>query len=129
MSPPLDEPWVPSVRAAIYEGRKIHAIKLYREASGTGLADARRVVEQWESDLRQEQPTRFAAPRGPTLWGARIALTCYCVTIGAMSGIGGESLPGLISGETPLTLGASLPFIALLGSIVGAGASFRRAWV
>ena len=37
------------VQAAISSGNKIEAIKLYREASGAGLADAKRFVEDLEA--------------------------------------------------------------------------------
>jgi ribosomal protein L7/L12 len=40
---------IDSVRTAIAAGNKIEAIKLYREASGAGLADAKRFVEDLEA--------------------------------------------------------------------------------
>lgn len=47
-------PAADAIRDAIAEGRKIEAIKLYREASGVGLAEAKDAIERgtWEMDLR-----------------------------------------------------------------------------
>ncbi len=57
---------VDSQRDAIIEalraGHKIGAIKLYREASGAGLAEAKRFVEQLQSRLREQNPDEFPAP-------------------------------------------------------------------
>lgn len=44
---------------SIYLGRKINAIKLYRDATGEGLAEAKNFIEQLESALREEHPERF----------------------------------------------------------------------
>lgn len=52
------------VNAEIFGGRKIEAIKLYREATGDGLKEAKDAVEEIEKDLRQRQPDKFAKPAG-----------------------------------------------------------------
>ena len=44
--------------------RKIAAIKLYREATGTGLKEAKDAVEGMEKDLRQREPDKFAKSAG-----------------------------------------------------------------
>jgi len=41
-----------SVRQAVMAGNKIQAIKLYREMTGTGLAEAKRAVEDLEAQWR-----------------------------------------------------------------------------
>lgn len=48
----------------IYSGRKIEAIKIYREATGSGLKEAKETVEMLEADLRRQFPERFAAQKG-----------------------------------------------------------------
>lgn len=59
----LDESqWAP-IDAAIFEGRKIEAIKLHREASHAGLAESKDAVERRESLLRDKFPDRIK-PRG-----------------------------------------------------------------
>lgn len=49
---------------AIYAGRKIEAIKLYREQSGKGLKEAKEFVEALEARLRRETPDKFKKPAG-----------------------------------------------------------------
>ncbi|MBX3177560.1 MAG: ribosomal protein L7/L12 [Candidatus Hydrogenedentes bacterium] len=46
---------------AIFAGRKIEAIKIYKEATGTGLKESKEFVEDLERQLRAECPERFAA--------------------------------------------------------------------
>jgi ribosomal protein L7/L12 len=54
---PLDpgsatDPITPEIAAAIRSGRKIEAIKLYREAHGVGLKDAKDAVDAYEGTTR-----------------------------------------------------------------------------
>ncbi|MBI4327800.1 MAG: hypothetical protein HY674_21415 [Chloroflexi bacterium] len=50
------------IEAEILAGNKIQAIKLYREAvPGTGLAEAKQSIEEWELRLRVLAPGKFAA--------------------------------------------------------------------
>jgi ribosomal protein L7/L12 len=53
-----------SIDQQLYAGRKIEAIKLYREATSAGLAEAKSAVEARESELRAAVPERFAQPAG-----------------------------------------------------------------
>ena len=57
---PLSEQSRKDIEAAISAGRKIEAIKLYREAvPGTDLVDAKKAVEDVEARLRVEHPENF----------------------------------------------------------------------
>ena len=47
------------IREALFSGRKIEAIKLYREATGQGLVEAKAAVEKLEAELRSSAPQRF----------------------------------------------------------------------
>ncbi len=49
-----------AIENAILAGRKIEALKLHREATGSGLADAKRAVEDLEVDLRRTSPEKFS---------------------------------------------------------------------
>ena len=60
-----------AINAEIFGGRKIEAIKLYREATDTGLKEAKDAVEEIEKDLRQREPNKFAKPAGKS--------GCMCV--------------------------------------------------
>jgi len=47
---------------ALAAGRKIEAIKLYREATGQGLAEAKGFIEQLSRELDQQPPEPGAEP-------------------------------------------------------------------
>jgi ribosomal protein L7/L12 len=59
----LTDPQRQAIEAAIFAGNKIEAIKLYREATGVGLAEAKQAVEAMEASLRQKHPEKFTASR------------------------------------------------------------------
>jgi ribosomal protein L7/L12 len=58
---PLEE----RVADCLRRGRKIEAIKIYREATGTSLADAKRAVEQFEIG-RELRPSAAPPPTPPS---------------------------------------------------------------
>jgi ribosomal protein L7/L12 len=51
-----------AINEAIFAGKKIAAIKLYREWTQSGLAEAKRAVEEIEEQLRASAPGLFAKP-------------------------------------------------------------------
>lgn len=51
-----------AINEAIFAGKKIVAIKLYREQTNVSLAEAKRAVEQMEKQLRAAAPGLFAQP-------------------------------------------------------------------
>lgn len=51
-----------AINEAIFAGKKIVAIKLYREQTKAGLAEAKRAVEEIEKQLRAAAPGLFAQP-------------------------------------------------------------------
>src|SRR4051812_10167619 len=60
MSTPTPEEQARAVRGAVLAGRKIEAIKIYREQTGLGLAEAKQAVETLERQLRQEEAASVA---------------------------------------------------------------------
>jgi hypothetical protein len=50
------------IRTEILAGHKIAAIKLYRQASGEGLKEAKDFIESVEAELRRTEPNAFTAP-------------------------------------------------------------------
>jgi hypothetical protein len=64
MTGPLSDDDVARINDALFAGRKIDAIKIYRECTGAGLKDAKDFVEAVEEQLRQSEPGRFTAPPG-----------------------------------------------------------------
>ena len=56
-SHPYDK--IAAISAALQQGRKIYAIKLYRQFTGSQLKDAKEAVEALEADLRAQFPDKF----------------------------------------------------------------------
>lgn len=50
------------ITQAIFAGRKIEAIKLYRDATGEGLKEAKEFIETLIESLREEYPDRVPPP-------------------------------------------------------------------
>ena len=46
----------------LFAGQKIQAIKVYREGTNVGLAEAKAAVEAREAQLRQQMPMKFRGP-------------------------------------------------------------------
>jgi ribosomal protein L7/L12 len=70
------------IRRAACDGDKIQAIKLYREATGLGLAEAKQAVERLELQWRRETPASpapAAAAPGPSKPFARRATGSGCL--------------------------------------------------
>jgi len=68
-----------AINAEILEERKISAIKLYRDATGVGLKEAKDAVEQIEKDLRQRQPEKFAHRAGKSGCLSMVAVVALLV--------------------------------------------------
>ena len=62
MTPNLPEGPLGEITRALYAGHKIEAIKVYREATGAQLVDAKNAVERFEAELRAATPDKFKAP-------------------------------------------------------------------
>ena len=74
-----------AIEAAIFAGNKIEAMKLYREATGVGLAEAKEAVEAMEASLRQRHPEKFTASQkrgcmGVLVCAAFLLGTIVCLT-------------------------------------------------
>lgn len=64
-APPPSVEWFPQIADLVSRGRMIDAIKLYREATGVGLKEAKEAVERGAPPPARPQPA--AAPSGPWL--------------------------------------------------------------
>lgn len=65
----LDEGWA-KIKLAIYEGKKIEAIKMYREYTSLSLKDAKDFIDKMEGEMREKEPERFTKPAGSSGCGA-----------------------------------------------------------
>lgn len=55
---------VERIMEAVFTGRKMQAIKLYRQATKASLLEAKNFIEALQLRLWQESPEKFAAPPG-----------------------------------------------------------------
>lgn len=76
---PLPDDATESIKTALFSGRKIDAIKLYRQISGAGLKEAKDFVEDLEEELRVSDPTRFVA--GPRGRGCGVGVLAFTVIL------------------------------------------------
>lgn len=58
---PLTDETRDAINEALFTGRKIQAIKLYREATGQGLLEAKKFIETLAEQLRKEYPDKMPA--------------------------------------------------------------------
>lgn len=67
----------------LFAGRKIDAIKLYREQvqPSAGLAEAKAAVEQLEAGLRAQHPENFTAPAAKSGCATAVAMLAVLVTL------------------------------------------------
>ncbi|MCA8996642.1 MAG: ribosomal protein L7/L12 [Planctomycetaceae bacterium] len=68
---------------ALYAGKKIEAIKIYRECTGKGLKDAKDFIDALHSRLRDETPEKFSESSGVGC-GTGVLLLCGVVIIAAL---------------------------------------------
>jgi ribosomal protein L7/L12 len=61
MTGELSDDQVRQVTDALAGGSKIEAIKLYREFTGKGLADAKMFIDQLIPKLIEQDPTKYAS--------------------------------------------------------------------
>jgi ribosomal protein L7/L12 len=71
MSAELSQEKIDAINEALFAGKFIEAIKIYRTATSSGLKEAKDFIEALEARLRTEMPQRFTAPqRKPVTLGA-----------------------------------------------------------
>ena len=63
------------IASNVFDGRKLEAIKLYRESSGKGLKESKDFIDALEEQLRAKEPGKFnLSPAGK---GCLSALVLY----------------------------------------------------
>ena len=72
MEPQPSDPRLQEIHDAILAGQKIQAIKLWRELTGSGLAEAKQAIERLTDEARAKTPEKFAntpdtLPKGCTI--------------------------------------------------------------
>jgi ribosomal protein L7/L12 len=74
------------IATEIAGGRKIQAIKLYREATGVDLAEAKRAVEDLEKELRQHliEAVVQNVAHVKNKWGCTSVVVCFALLVSAV---------------------------------------------
>jgi len=90
MAAPIPEDKLPDdkladIKAAIFRGRKIEAIRLHRECTGMGLAESKDAVETLEANLRSTSPHEFAAAATASGRGCLGVVLALCTTVVAIA--------------------------------------------
>lgn len=67
----------------LFEGQKIQAIKVHREATGSGLKEAKEAVEAIESKLREQAPESFQV--APKSAGCSAVILAALVPLGVLA--------------------------------------------
>ncbi len=80
MSKELTAEKMTELSEALEAGRKIDAIKVYREATGLGLKDSKHAVEALHSDLHEKFPDKYPEPSKSAGCGSSAAL--FALTAG-----------------------------------------------
>jgi ribosomal protein L7/L12 len=83
MPAPISDADLRRVREAIFAGRKIEAIRIYRECTGSGLAEAKEFVEALEAAMRQTDAEKFTAPAGSR---GCLGAVLFLASLGALAG-------------------------------------------
>jgi len=63
MATQLTKEQIDAINDAVFAGRKIQAIRLYRAATRLGLKEAKEFIDALESRLREESPELFREPQ------------------------------------------------------------------
>ncbi|MCG8584406.1 MAG: ribosomal protein L7/L12 [Pirellulales bacterium] len=82
MSNDLPDQIVDEIREAIFAGKKIEAIKLYREAADTGLKEAKEFIEKLTTRLYEESPDNFTKPPGGSGCAGVLVVVTLAIGVG-----------------------------------------------
>lgn len=78
-----DETWA-KIKLAIYEGKKIEAIKLYRKATSLSLKDAKDFIDKMEAEMREKEPQRFTSAGGTGCSGMFLFMALEALVLAAI---------------------------------------------
>ena len=81
MSHDLPQDIIDSIRTAIFAGRKIEATKLYRDATSSGLKEAKEFIEDLTDRLYEEDPEKFTSVPGKGCAGVLLATLMICAAV------------------------------------------------
>lgn len=71
----LDDNTVDQIKATLYSGQRIAALKLHRKATGLGLVESHEFIDQLDRQLRAAEPDKFVAqPQKPGCFSALLPI-------------------------------------------------------
>jgi hypothetical protein len=73
------------IAEAIFAERKIEAIKLYRQATGQGLAEAKEFIEKLTEELREKSPEKFKPLSSGSAAGCGSSALIFLMVISALA--------------------------------------------
>ena len=79
---PIPENTLALIKEALFRGEKIRAIKLHREATGSGLVEAKAEVEKLAANLRASSPEKFTPASSSK--GCVVAIVLVSAIAGAL---------------------------------------------
>lgn len=74
-----DREWIEAVTEALARGQKIEAIKIYREATGKGLKEAKDFIDELIPQLVEKDAQRFAKLAQSSGCGAAVLAILFAV--------------------------------------------------
>jgi len=81
---PLNDQQRQEIDKELFAGRKISAIRIYRDATGAGLAEAKKAVEDMETDLRRQSPERFVSAEKKGCFAVVVCLALFTFAVAAV---------------------------------------------
>ena len=78
-----DEQWE-QIDAELFAGRKVGAIKLFREFTGVDLVTAKEFIDKYQGDLFEKLPDRFEKTTSQGCLSVIILAMMIAIAIGAM---------------------------------------------
>lgn len=125
MTATISEDTLARVKDALYRGKKIEAIKWYREETHASLAESKHAVERYEAELWAAAPEKFVA--GPKS-GKNLLfnLTLYCIMAGWFAIICVRSAVRQATGEEKASLRTWIAWFVLAAALFAANEVFRK---
>lgn len=77
MGDPISNETWNQIKGELLAGRKIEAIKIYRESTGVQLIDAKQAIDNLEKELRAATPEKFSSPAG----GGCFGMILFCLAL------------------------------------------------
>jgi hypothetical protein len=60
---PIPSDQLKAIHEALFQKRKIDAIKIYREHTRSSLVEAKRIIDHLDAELRLTSPEKFGEPK------------------------------------------------------------------